>query len=137
MVMRGTEASCKACNKARRRRVHAPAAEFLRLDRLADGDLGHTAACNRHGCAFAHDDDVGEARVPRGRAVATPEQRGEPRSGAVAQVFGGVRAHRGAALCAHAIGETRAGGFTEQDERHAVPCRKLLGMPDLLAVDDA
>src|SRR5499427_11132357 len=50
-------------------------------------------------------------------------------------VFGGVRAHRGAALCAHAIGETRAGGFTEQDERHAVPCRKLLGMPDLLAVD--
>src|SRR5262245_22037588 len=84
MVMRGTEASCKACNKARRRRVHAPAAEFLRLDRLADGDLGHTAACNRHGCAFAHDDDVGEARVPRGRAVATPEQRGERTSGRIA-----------------------------------------------------
>ena len=100
-----------------------PAAELLGVHRLADRDRGDVGARDRHHRALAHHHEIRHRGIPGRGAVALAQQRRHPRRLAQALVLGRVLREDRAARGAHAVGHARAGGFAEEDERHAVLAR--------------
>ena len=96
-----------------------PAAQLLRIHRLADRERGDVGARDRHDRALAHHHEIRHRGIPGRGAVALAQQRRHPRRLAQALVLGRVLGEDGAARGAHAVGHARAGGFAEQHERHA------------------
>ncbi|MNO61525.1 hypothetical protein D3C76_521760 [compost metagenome] len=115
--------------------MHAPAAEFFAIGRLADRHRGDFRARNSQQCAFAHHCEIRQTRIPARRTETRAEHGADPRRLATAAVLLSILTAAGHGARAHCILHALARRLAKEDQRHAVAGGAFLHVGDLARID--